>query len=205
MKVQVGEVCMDAVTKQKIMYNNKTRKYLLPCLKEYGEEFMSRLNNVFKVAAGIGDIITEDCGFHHEKHIFILLDSSIAKKFFIEFMDWIKEQSMYEDDYTYYNIQRSNYHMVVLKFPDKFYDSFETFKIGDYSKMFDKTTIEKFFKDYPNTNKVFVKDHNYKFYFTEKVNIKFGTTISGEDWQGELDFPPTPKTEIFNHHLKREK
>lgn len=205
MKVQVGEVCMDAVTKQKIMYNNKTRKYLLPCLKEYGEEFMSRLNNVFKVAAGIGDIITEDCGFHHEKHIFILLDSSIAKKFFIEFMDWIKEQSMYEDDYTYYNIQRSNYHMVVLKFPDKFYDSFETFKIGDYSKMFDKTTIEKFFKDYPNTNKVFVKDHNYRFYFTEKVNIKFGTTISGEDWQGELDFPPTPKTEIFNHHLKKEK
>lgn len=204
MKIQIGEVCMDKITQQKTMYTNKTRKYLLPCLKEYGEELINKLNNVFKVAVGIGDIITDDCGFHHEKHIFILLDSNIATSYFIPFIDWIREQPVYEDDYVYANIQKSTYHMVVLKFPEKFYDSFETFKIGKYSKMFDQETIDKFFAKYPKVKKVFIKDHNYKVYFTEKINQRFGTTLKPEDWEGELDFPPTDKTEKFNNHLKKE-
>lgn len=201
MKVQIGEVYMDKVTNQKTIYPNKTRKYLLPCLREYGDTFIQKLNNVFKVAVGIGDMIVDNCGLKHEKHIFILLDSSIASKFFIEFLDWIREQPMYEDDYVHDNIQKSTYHMVILKFPEKFYDSFETFKVGEYSKMFTKETIDTFFQKYPDVQKVLIKDNNYKIIFTKKVNKIFGTTVQPDEWNGELDFPPTNKTEKFNHHL----
>lgn len=205
MKVQIGEVYMDRVTNQKSIYPNKTRKYLLPCLKEYGTDFMFRLNNVFKIATGIGDIITDDCGFHHEKHIFILIDSSISTKFFIDFLKWIKDQSMYEDDYVFDNIQRSTYHMVVLKIPEKFYQTLDYFKQGKYSHMYDMETIEAYFEKLPDSKKVFIKDHDYKITFTERVNIRFGTTITPDEWHGELEFPPTAKTEIFNHHLKKVK
>lgn len=203
MKVQIGEVYMDSVTKQKTIYPNKTRKYLLPCLKEYGKDFMLKLNNVFKVAVGIGDVITDNCGLRHEKHIFILLDSTIASKYFKNFLEWIREEPMYEDDYVFDNIQKSNYHMVILKFPEKFYSSFETFRIGKYSEMFTKETIDAYFEKYPDVQKVFIKDHEYRITFTAKVNKMFGTTVTPEEWHGELDFPPTEKTEKFNHHLKK--
>jgi len=207
MDIQVGKIYMDKVIEQKIIFPNKTKKYLLPCLKEYGNIFINKLNNVFKVAVGIGDIIVDNCGYYHEKHIFILLDSIIANKFFLDFLDWIKKQSMYQDDYVFGNIQKSKYHMVVLKFPEKFYDSFETFKVGKYSSMFNKETIDSFFNNHPKTKLVFIKDHNYKVYFVDKVNeiynLKGEHRVREEEWEGELDFPPKDKKEIFNHHLKK--
>lgn len=194
---------MDKVTDQKVTYPNKTRKYLLPCLKEYGEDLINRINNVFKVAIGIGDIIVDNCGYKHEKHIFILLDSIIANKYFKNFLEWIREQSMYQDDYVFDNIQKSQYHMIVLKLPEKFYDTFETFKLGNYSQMYDQETIDKFFSNYPKVKMVFIKDHEYKLYFVKKVNKRYNSSVNADEWLGELDFPPTEKTEIFNHHLKK--
>lgn len=204
MKIQIGEVYMDKVTEQKTMYPNKTRKYLLPCLREYGSTFLTKINNVFKVAVGIGDmVVTNNSENKYERHIFILLDSTKAKPYFLKFMDWIKDQPMYEDDYVYDNIQKSTYHMVILKFPEKYYDSFETFKKGKYSEMFTNPEDFDFFKTYPEVQKVFIKDRNYRIEFTYKVNKIFGTTIKPEEWDGELDFPPTEKTDVFNHHLKK--
>lgn len=203
MKIQIGEVYMDKVTEQKIPYPNKTMKYLLPCLKDYGSEFLDKLNNVFKVAAGIGDIITDNCGLIHEKHIFILLDSKIAPKFFLSFISWIKDQPMYEDDYVYGNIQKSTYHMIVLGFPEKYWNSLDSFKLGQYSKMYDEKTIKEFFSNYPESQKIFIKDHEYKIKFTKRVNKIFEADLKPSEWEGELDFPPTDKTDKFNHHLKR--
>lgn len=204
MKIQVGEVYMDKVTQQKTLYPNKTRKYLLACLKEYGDEFEKKINSVFKVAVGIGDIVVDNKSEKkYERHIFILLDSTVAKKFFIEFMEWIKEQPMYEDDYVYGNINKSTYHMVVLLFPEKYYDSFQTFKQGKYSEMFKDPKDFDMFNSYPEAKKVFIKEHDYRIVFTERMNTIFNSNVHHSEWEGELDFPPTAKTEKFNHHLKK--
>jgi len=208
MKIQIGEVYMDKVTQQKTIYPNKTRKYLLPCLREYGEVFINKINNVFKVAVGIGDIIVDLSTEGYERHIFILIDTTIATKFFLNFIDWIRVQHMYEEDYVYDNIQKSSFHMVVLKFPEKYYDSFETFKKGKYSEMFNKETIAKFFVNHPDAQAVFIKDHNYRIKFTRKLNIFLNNIneadrVKPEEWEGEVDFPPTDETEKFNHHLKK--
>lgn len=206
MKIQVGEIYMDKVTQTKTTYPNKTRKYLLPCLKHYGEPFIHHINSVFKVAVGIGDFIVDKCGVTHEKHIFILLDTKIANPFFKKFITWIKEQPMYEDDYVFDNIQKSTYHMVVLKFPEQYYSSFQTFKQGKYSQMFNQETIDLFFEKFPDVKKVLIKDHSYRIEFTKKLNKVF--ELNGQyqilpiEWEGELDFPPNSISEKFNHNLK---
>lgn len=214
MKIQIGEVKMAEIKQQTIVIENKdekqiitpskTTKYLVPCLKEYGKQFTTMLTNVYKVAAGLGDAIVINRDIIHEKHVYLLLDSIPAPKHFIKFLDWIREQDMFVDDYVYGDIQKSSFHMVVLKFPEKYYNSFKTFKIGDYSKMYELGDVEKFFnhEDHKQAKLVLIKDHNYRIIFTKKLNKQWRTTLKPEEIDGELDLKPTDITELFNHHLK---
>jgi hypothetical protein len=210
MKIQIGTVKLDKVEKQEIL-PNKTRRFLLPCLKEYGQEFLFRMNNVFKVAAGIGDMIIENNGVNkYEQHIFVLLDSTIASKYFEEFIIWIKEHHSYEDDYVFGDIQKSNLHMVVLRIPDKYQPSLEHFKRGKYSKMFSKDTIDTYFQATNSDRMILIRDHSYKIAFTRRVNKLFNMTgeyrLKPEDWEpDEYELPPTREDEIFNHHIKPKK
>lgn len=199
---------MDKVNKQSGLYPNKTKRFLLPCVRAYGDEFNNKLLNVFKVAVGIGDMVVTNNGVgNYEKHLFILLDSSKASKFFIDFLLWIREQYMYEDDYVYGNIQKSTYHMIIIKFPEKYYNALSNFKEGKYSYMFN-TPEEDIFKELrlaDDVKSIITKNNNYKVVFTEKLNKIFNTTLTPEEIEGELELPPTPKTEIFNHHFLKQK
>lgn len=201
MKFQIGHVELDKVTDQTIIHQNKARKYLLPCLREYGEDFTNKLNSVYKVAVGLGDmVITRRFYKAPERHLFILLDSKIAPHHFEKFINWIRQQEMFEDDYVYGNIQKSHYHMVIIKFPKKFWDSFEAFNKGKYSEMFDAETIKNYFvsKDNENAPKVLIKDKNYKVIFTRKLNRLYGTQLNSQEYEGELDLPPQEIEENFD-------
>jgi len=211
-KIKLGEVYMDEVEKMAIIFPNKTKKYLLPCLKEYGKEFMKRFNGVFKIAAGIGDVVVEDCGLQYGAHIFLQIETqvyvknrrSLISKHFIQYLNWIRQQPMYEADYVFGNIQDTAYHMIVLKFPEKYAEAFKEFKEGNYSKMFDKDTINRLFHAYPHTTKILVRDSTYIIRYVHKVNAREGTTLKASDFKdsGELDFKPENKNEVFNHNLK---
>lgn len=211
MIIQVGEVKMDSIANQiiiksdnieRVIPTSRTTKYLVPCLKEYGPEFTGMLQAVYKIAAGIGDAVLINRDIKHEKHVFILLDSAKPMHIhFNKFIEWIKEQEYFVDDYVYGDIQKSSFHMVILKFPEKYYDSFQTFKLGGYSEMYKREDIEKFFENHPTTKDVLIKDHNYRIKFTAKLNRLFGAQVTPEEYEGELDFKPTEIGEIFNHHL----
>lgn len=202
MKYQIGEVELDKVTRQTIVAN-KTRVFLLPCLRVYGERFITRLNNVYKVAVGLGDMVITNRYFKApERHIFILLDSRVAKPHFVEFMEWIKYQECYEDDYVYGNITKSPYHMIVLKFPEKYWDCFDTFREGKYSEMFSQDCINSVFKETDDAVKIFAKDKSYRITFTERLLEEFN--IKGkyaedirQGYLGEIDFPPKQDEETF--------
>ncbi len=58
------------------IYVNKTKKYLLPIVKDYGNELISKLSSVHKLAMGINDDIIPEY-FNFKNHIFILVDVSI--------------------------------------------------------------------------------------------------------------------------------
>jgi len=203
MTIQVGTIEMIKLDSgEDTIHNNKSRKYLLPCVKEYGKGFSDRLSNVFKVAIGIGDIVVRNRGLRHEKHLFILVDSTIAPDHFEEFHQYIKYHKAYQDDYVFGDIRTSPLHMFIIKFPEKYYDAFETFKIGDYSKMYSKEDIDKFFNNQPQYRRVLIRDRKYKIKFIEEVNREFGTQLKPEDDVKEYDFPPTRESEVFNTHIK---
>jgi len=206
MKIQIGKIVLTEVTNQKAIiypYKNKTKKYLLPALKVYGPRFTNMMNTVFKVAVGIGDMICRNAGKVHEKHIFILIDTAIATGHFLDFIGWIRTQASYEDDYPYGNLQKSTLHMIIIKFPEELYGALDEFNVGGYSKMYTDVQIRKFFDKHPDILRVVVKDRNYIFEFTEKLNRIYGTNIAATDYEGELDLPPREELEIFDHHLQR--
>lgn len=196
MKFQLGNIPMEVGRNQ--VFDNKTKKYLSPILKDYGDIFTGKFNAMFKVAYGIGDMVVENSGINYEKHLFILINTSVATRFFISFIDWIKTQPYYEDDYIYGNIQKTKLHMIVLKIPEKFYESLETFKTGKYSKMYNPESISKYFQKHPNVQKVLIRDHNYKLEFISQLNKEFETNIEDFDIEDyELDFPMSSQEEIF--------
>lgn len=191
MRLREGDVYRDELG-NKTMLPNKTRKYLLPCLKYYGDVFLGKLNSVFKVACGLG------INNHQSDDMFILIDSAVANSYFLKFMDWIREQPYYKDDYVYGDIQKSSYHMVVLKIPEVFKSSVQKFLQGKYSEMYSYETIEKFFSKNPEVKQVLLKDNNYKSKFIAEVNKEYGTEIQDFDTEDyELDFPVNLKEEIF--------
>lgn len=195
MDFHLGKISM---TPRKTMVLNKTRKYLFPILKEYGEDFKNKFNSIFKVACGIGDTTVAQSGVIYEKHLFLLVDSSIKRNVFLDFMDWIKNEPYYEDDYVFGNIVKSDLHMFVLKIPDKFLVSLEIFKLGKYSKMYSFSEINLFFNNYPEVQKVLTRDPTYKIEFIALVNKEFQTNIEDFDIEDyELDFPANKKEEIF--------
>lgn len=196
MKIQVGEIVI-----------NKTKKYLAPCINVYGARFGLEVNTITKVGLGIGDMITVKSGVRFEKHLFILVDvsSKLKQKTFNKFLIWIKDQIMYEDDYVYDDVQEGCLHMVVIKFPEQHYKTYETFKVSQFSKMYTKQDVNKFFAQRPEVQKVLIKDNNYKIEFVKSLNKQFGSTISPDEFEGELDFPVRKEEEVFNVHIIKNK
>lgn len=195
-RFQLGNIEMELSKGE--AFENRTWKYLLPLLREYGKAFTGKINSVFKVACGIGDIVIENSGTKYEKHLFVLLDTKISNRFFLAFIDWIRVQPYYEDDYVFGDIQKSTKHMVVLQLPEKFHNSLEEFKKGRYSKMYDKDVIDNIFKNKPEVKRVLIRDNNYKLKFIEEVNSNFNTNIEDFDIENyELDYPFNTTEETF--------
>lgn len=208
MKMQIGEASMSEVSKgwlgTKIPFvSNKTQKYLVPCLKKYGPEFEKRYASAFKVAIGLGDMIISDTAVRYEQHLFILFETKQATRFFIEFLEWVKEQDYYEDDYVFGNIQSTTQHMVIVKLPDECVQPLEVFLYGFYSSMYPVKEIDDLFKNHPEVQKVLIKDHNYRIQFVGKLNKEYGSTVKPSEYDGELDVPPKESDEYFNIHLKK--
>ena len=202
MKLQIGKIKMEVIGNQ--ILETRTKRYLLPILKAYGPIFIGKLNSVFKLACGLGDMVVERRGFKYEKHLFILLDSSVATKFFIVFLEWIRKQPYFEEDYVYGNIQKSRFHMIIVKVPDKFVTALKVFKEGRYSKMYSKEDVDLYFNNHPDTKRVLIRDANYKMEFVKKVNQDFNTSIDDFDIEDyELDYPVNPKDEYFGAELGR--
>lgn len=190
-KLQVGSIFM-----------NRTRKYLFPIIKEYGSDFTSKINTLFKVAVGIGDMIVDRCDIHHENHLFILVDTMHNTSQFVSLLDDIRRHSSCEDDYVYGHVSKSRFHMIVIKIPQKYLPTFSNFKQSKFSQMYSKEEIVKLF-DYNNlTNKdiisVLIKDHNYKFEFAKVIKSEFDVDDFEINDDCELDLHVLEREEKFN-------
>ena len=130
--------------KSEKLYENRTWKYLYPCLKYYGSELSGYLTSFFKLGVGISDSnvsVEGNC-------IFILIDTNLTlinnvetikyKANFSKFLDWLKYQHFYIRDYIYEDLGSGEKHMIVLKLPHRYDLSYMFFIKFKYSIMYTK-------------------------------------------------------------------
>lgn len=199
------------------LYENKTFKYLYPCLNYYGEDLMAQLSKFYKVAIGVNDFNTEKKG----NCIYILIDTNIKfntsyetgeyRKSFAKFLNWIVDKEYYVTDYIY----EKDLHMVVLKIPKKFNNTYLNFVKGKYSEMYEEVLVPVYFKYITSASRsiqdsrnqklkeirdVLLRDSRYLPIFVAKVNNLYKTEATVEDFrEAELDFPPKLEEETFNY------
>ena len=204
MKIQIGQIFLNEDNKP-IVYQNKTYRYLVPLMSSLGADFVNKYNSIYKHAIGIGDILYDDQDDLRkvEQQMFLLIKTNVATKYFMEFLEWIKEQDYYRDDYIFDDIQKSDLHMIVIKMPVIIGNGFEEFKRGMYSKMYPASYLDRFFKDFKIPMQVLKQDHDYKVEFVKEINDTYETDITPDEYEGELDYKPKDEEEYFNHHLKR--
>lgn len=204
------------------LYENRTWKYLYPCLKHYGPELMNYLTSFFKLGVGIADSNVSVDG----NCIFILIDTNIHlansveiakyKSTFSKFLDWVKYQYYYVKDYVYEDLDSGEKHMIVLKLPHKYDISYMSFIKGKYSQMYEQKDINTFFgyitinsnKEAEKkindkldiTRKILKKDSSYIKTFVDIVNRDFDTDVQVSHFKdAELDYPPKLSEEMFNY------
>lgn len=203
------------------LYENRTWKYLYPCLKYYGKELMDNLAGFFKLAVGVGDSNRSD----DKNCIYILIDVNISlssdkqresyKNRFSKFLDWLSYKDYYIDDYVFEDIDNTGKHMIVLKIPSIYDTSYFNFVKGNYSSMYPLKTIREYFKYITISNKeaeirqnekikrtrnILTRHANYLPTFVKDVNNKFGTNVEEKYFlDAEFDYPPKKEEEIFNY------
>lgn len=196
----------------KQLYVNRTFKYLLPCLYEFGNQFVIKYAGTVKYAVGIGDayIVKEK----DERWVFLLLNKKRETARFQDFLNFTRVQKYYVRDYPYDN-PSSGMHMIVVKLPEQCHETYDKFVEGKYSEMYTEEQFQNLFdKKYKEgvkahqvwqeSKKVLQKSPDAIPSFIKQIQEEFGHDIrlSRKDLEGkELDFPISysMETEIFNY------
>lgn len=191
MEIKIGEY-----------YVNKTWRFLMPCLRGHGDEFVKRFNPLFKLGVGIFDSFAQGNPWTKGRNIYILFDKYYLPRQFNDFLEWIKQQSYYRFDYCpEADIISSRKHMVVLHIPEVFNDAYDHFLQGSYSTMYLDSEIGILFSnsERQQEKKILTRDSSILDDYVKKVNDRFGTNATNSDFQiSEYEFPLQKDEEIFN-------
>lgn len=206
------------------LYMNRTWTYLFPLLKYYGIDLETHIKSFMKLAVGISDFNNT----HTEPTFCILFDVSTSIQAnrptelgedFANFLDWVRLQDYYLDDYMY-DVDDTQLHMLVIKFPEKYLHVYDKFILGEYSEMYTQYELDTYFGIIPNPrndgvidyrNKhfkqirnVLLRDPERKKEFVKIVNEKFQTNVEEHFFEdSELDFAPNLAEEIFSYELEK--
>ena len=183
-------------------YENKTWKFLIPCLRGHGEEFVTKLIPTFRLAAGIYDEKLNDKKQFTDRTIFLLFDIDNNPTAFQTFYEWIKKQKYYVHSYCPdRSMESSSRKMIVIKIPEIFNNAYDNFIIGKYSEMYSKEHIEILF-NFPNRQGeygILNLEPWAKEEFIKKLNEEFLTSIDVfDDDIKEIELPPILSEEVFN-------
>ena len=203
------------------LYENKTWKYLYPCLRVYGNQLKTYLNNFYKLGVGLKDY---NIDIEEDNCIYILLDTKIHlgqqslqtyRENLSVFLDWVRFQPYYVIDYVFDGFDSGEKHMLVLKLPTIYNKTYNKFIKGKYSEMYTPKDIENIFPLVTNSNKeleikinsklkevknILYRNSDQLENFRNQLNKEFGTNLSISDIRNhELDFPPIQEEETFNY------
>ena len=186
-------------------YDNKTWRFLFPCLRGHGDIFATKLNPLYKLAVGIYDYTCLGQEKFNGKNIFILLDMYSQNKLCMDFIEYVKYQPYYVTHYCPdADFVNSRKIMIVVSIPQGFEDSYDDFIRGNYSQMYSDEQLRILFAnpDRKRDYNIMTKNSEYEPYFFECVNTEFGVKCSHGYFDfpiREFELPPKMKEEIFNY------
>lgn len=187
-------------------YHNKTWKYLIPCLKNYGINFIEKLDSVFILATGIYDNTFENTNDIPSKNVYILIDTHYDNISYNKFIEYVRGLDFYVKDYCPdADFLHSNKQMFVIKIPEVYHNAYDMFLEGKYSQMYTTEDIDKLFlkrKSRPSMDvEVLTKNENARTFLLDSINREFYTDLKITDFTDDIDeyeLPLKNKEEIFN-------
>lgn len=203
--------------KEGAVFINRTRQYLAPAVKLYGEEFITKYKSLagMGVGIGVGEVdLNNNIYFLFDVNGRLRYNTYIDKKGskinFVFTLSYLREQPYFVKDYPFDSGLYGNKHMIVLKNP---VNNLDEFLKGNYSKMYTKEIINKVFDDTKLSNgkkvkndvkMILEKNKSYQNTFISNLNKEFKTTIKLDDLTDrEYDFPPCLNNEVFNYKWQK--
>jgi hypothetical protein len=201
------------------IYKNKSYDYLFPLLKVYGQGFLTRFNNLYKLGIFIGDMNYYNTNPYVVPSLYIVIktptdnskESSVAYwEYLEEFLNFVKHQPYFESNYM---IDRDK-QVFILKLPAELSNCIDQFMMGKYSQMFTKEQVMAYFTLLPNDSvahqekndktltirQILLRDMGYLPTYVQKINKLYETTMTEEQmYHHEFDTPPDLKHEILNY------
>ena len=184
-------------------YENKTKRFLLPCLRGYGDHYTNMINSVFKLAIGINDDNLRERG-PSDRNIFILVNKDFNERVYENFQEYIREHPSYVTDYCFEaDMLTSKRIMFVVKVPSNFDECYDNFLEGKYSKMYNEKEIDTLFKKSTRSLEIAV----LKKYPSAMPNLKaaiyreHGLNVYPEGEIIEYELPYNKREEIFNYNV----
>jgi len=191
MNIEIGE-----------WYVNKTWRFLLPCLRGHGNNFVEKFNLIFKLGVAIHDIILDGSDMSEGRNILIMCDKEHKKEDYEKFLDWIKLQDYYRGSYCPNSeVEYSRKEVIIIQVPKQFYSAYDYFLKGEYSKMYTEEQIEALFssKDKKEVLNILKKTEEAGNAFVKSIENEFGEEgVPLEEIEGEYEFPLVRKEEILN-------
>lgn len=185
---------------------NKTRLYLSPCMAAYGKEFINKLRQFSSPACGLDDASRASLG---EPVIYTLLniERSRIKQFIPEIL-YFRKHTSYMEDYLFGETLYSKLHMLILKMPEQYIETYYAYLKGAYSKMYNNKELVKLFYPVPGDPpgiafkkrkafSVLSLDDELRCNIAEEYGVPVGLVT-------ELDSKPEPLKEIFNYNYNTE-
>lgn len=165
-------------------YHNRTRLYINPVFKAYGNDFVNNIRKFSTMASGIGD-----ADVYHDGIFFLFnVERSNIRSFLKDFI-YFRRHHSYIDDYLFGDLVYSKLHMLVLKLPPQYRNAKDAFVKGAYSQMYNEITIKKYFPE-GHTRSVLLKDRNAIEILADNLNVSPEIIV-------ELDEKPQTN-EVFN-------
>lgn len=190
---------------EKEFYKNKTRKYLMPCLKGYGEHYANFISSVFKLAVGIYDTSIKDTPINSDRCIFMLTDMNPGSTAYLNFLDYIKKHMSYVTDYCFEpSIEDVTKRMFILRIPVQYEKAYEMFIQGKYGNMFTEKEIDDLFNAKRSKNEIAIlkRDASAITNLQDSIKREHGQFIKDSDFIGDILEYETPLDkfeETFNY------
>lgn len=182
-------------------YTNKTKRFLYPCLKGYGDPFVTKFNLTYKLAVGIHDQTVEDTFSYKENKLYILFDTMYNPRNFESFLKWVKNEPYFIYDYVFSkDCKQNRMRMLILQVPIEYEDSYQAFLKGMYSKMYNKKQLDFLWKQKTDDYHILCNSPVAKKNMLVKIRDEFEIfdDVSYFNSIEESELPLKNKEEIFN-------